>query len=139
MRGIELYDRVVGWFDQAAITQLFSSGVAVIVIAALLLSIGRLRALAHTLGLLGVFALMFALFLIHEQRVVERKDEYVTIMHWRYSEAARFQARVALLGLPAAAAFVMTQVLWTTQRRRRRTLALRATSAGRTSAAPGTR
>ncbi|APW60880.1 tetratricopeptide repeat protein [Paludisphaera borealis] len=122
MRSIELYNRVVGWFDQAAITQLFLCGVAVIVIAALLLSIGRLRPLAHTLGLLGVLALMFALFLIHEQRVVERVDEYVTIKHWRYSETARFQARVALLGLPAAAVFVMLQVLWTTQRRRRRTL-----------------
>jgi tetratricopeptide (TPR) repeat protein len=94
----------------------------VIVIAALLLSIGRLRPLAYTLGLLGVLALMFALFLIHEQQVVERMNEYVTIKHWRYGESARFQARVALLGLPAAAAFVMLQVLWTTQRRRRRTL-----------------
>jgi tetratricopeptide (TPR) repeat protein len=122
MRSIELYNRVIGWFDQAGITQLFSWGVAAILIAALLLSIGRLRALAHTLGVVGVLTLMFALFLIHEQQVVERKDEFVTIKHWRYSEAARFQARVALLGLPAAAAFAMMQVLWTTQRRRRRTL-----------------
>jgi len=122
MRSIELYNRVVGWFDQAGITQLFAWGVATILIAALLLSIGRLRPLAHTLGIFGVLTLMFALFLIHEQQVVERTNEFVTIKHWRYSEAARFQARVALLGLPAAAVFVMMQVLWTTQRRRRRTL-----------------
>jgi len=122
MRGIELYDRIVDLAGQSAITQLFYAGVVLVVAAALLLSIGRARWFARGLGIVGVLCFMLAMFLIHEQKVVERKDDRVTVTHWRYSPAVRFQVRVALLGLPAAAAFLMMQILWTTQRRQRSTV-----------------
>lgn len=122
MRGFELYSRAIDRFDATAITQLFAVGVVVIVVAALLLSLGRLRPVAYTLGILGVLSMMLGLLIVHDQQVIEHQNQFVTVRRWRYRESARFQARVALLGLPAAAVFVMLQVLWTTQRRRRRTL-----------------
>lgn len=122
MRGIEIYDRIIDMPGPAAITQLFAAGVVLVVVAALLLSLGRVRWFARGLGILGVLSFMLAMFLIHEQKVVETKGAHVTLTHWRYSPAVRFQVRVALIGLPAAAAFLMMQVLWTTQRRRRSTI-----------------
>ncbi|WP_165253062.1 tetratricopeptide repeat protein [Paludisphaera soli] len=122
MRGIEIYDRLLDVFGPTAITQLFYAGVFLVVAAALLLSIGRLIWVARGMGIVGVLCFMLGFFLIHEQKVVESKDEHVTITHWRYSPAVRFQVRVALLGLPAAASFLMLQVLWTTQRRQRSTV-----------------
>ena len=122
MRSLELYNRVIGSFDQAAIPLFFAGGAAVIVIAALLHAIGRVRPLAAALGVLGVLSLMFGLVLIHEAKVVDHRDEFVTVRHWRFSELVRLEARTALLCLPTIAAFVMLQLFRTTQRRRRRTL-----------------
>jgi tetratricopeptide (TPR) repeat protein len=62
---------------------------------------------------------MLAMFLIHEQKVVETTNGNVTITHWRYSPATRFQVKIVLLGLPTAAAFLMMQVYWSSQRRQR--------------------
>lgn len=122
MRSLELYNRVIGSFDQAAIPLFFAGGAAVIVIAVLLYAIGRLRPLAAALGGLGVLSLMFGLVLVHEAKVLDHRDEFVTIRHWRFPETVRFKARTALLCLPTTAVFVMLQLFWTAQRRRRRTL-----------------
>lgn len=119
MRGIEFYDRLLDVPGPSAIAQLFYAGVFLVVVAVLLLSVGRMRWLGRGLGIVGVLCFMLAMFLIHEQKVVEAKDGRVTITHWRYSPATRFQVRVALLGLPAAAAFLMMQVYWSVQRRQR--------------------
>ncbi|MDG3006739.1 tetratricopeptide repeat protein [Paludisphaera mucosa] len=119
MRGIEFYDRILDMPGPSAIAQLFYAGMFLVVAAVLLLSLGRMRWLARGLGILGVFCFMLAMFLIHEQKVVETKDDHVTVTHWRYSPAMRFQVRVALLGLPAAATFLMMQIYWSMQRRQR--------------------
>ena len=122
MRSLELYNRVVGSVDQAAIPVFFACGAAAIVIAALLYLIRWVRPLAFALGILGVLSLMFGLVVIHEAKVLDRSDEYVTVRHWRFPETVRFKARVALLCLPTTAAFVMLQLLWREQRQRRRAL-----------------
>lgn len=119
MRGIEFYDRLLDVPGPSAIAQLFYAGVFLVVVAVLLLSVNRMRWLGRALGIGGVLCFMLAMFLIHEQKVVETKDGRVTITHWRYSPATRFQVRVALLGLPAAAAFLMMQVYWSVKRRQR--------------------
>lgn len=122
MRSLELYNRVIGSFDQAAIPLFFAAGAAAIVFAALLYAIGRVRPLAAVLGVLGVLSLMFGLVLVHEAKVVDHRDEFVTVRYWRFSELVRLEARTALLCLPTIAAFVMLQLFRTTQRRRRRSL-----------------
>jgi tetratricopeptide (TPR) repeat protein len=66
--------------------------------------------------------MMVALFVIHEQTVSDKVGEFVTVTRSRYPESTRFQIRVALLGLPAAAALVMATVLSTTRRRLRETV-----------------
>jgi len=102
MRGFETYNHLLELTGPAAIAQLFYAGMFLVVAAMVLLSLGRMRWLGRTLGILGVLAFMLALFLIHEQQAVEVKDDHVTVTHWRYSPAVRFQVRIALLGLPAA-------------------------------------
>ena len=74
------------------------------------------------MGILGVVVIMVTLFVIHEQTVKQKAGEFVTVTHYRYPEAIRFQIRVALLGLPAAAAMVMIWVLGSTRRRLRSTV-----------------
>jgi tetratricopeptide (TPR) repeat protein len=122
MRGAELYDRVINWPGPTELTVLFGAAVVLITFAALLLSLGRLRTIARLIGVLGVMAIMVALFLIHEQTTSEKAGEYVTVTRSRYPEPTRFQIRVALLGLPAAAAVVMVSVLSSTRRRLRDTV-----------------
>lgn len=119
MRGIEFYDRLLDVPGPSAIAQLFYAGVFLVAVAVFLLSLRRMRWLARGLGIGGVLCFMLAMFLIHEQKVVETKDGHVTITHWRYSPATRFQVRIVLLGLPTAAAFLMMQVYWSGQRRQR--------------------
>jgi tetratricopeptide (TPR) repeat protein len=93
-----------------------------IMLAALLLSLGRLRVFARVLGILGVAAIMVAMFVIHEQTIRTKVGEYITITRSRYPQQTRFQIRVALLGLPAAAALVMIWVQSSTVRRLRATV-----------------
>jgi lipoprotein NlpI len=122
MRGAELYDRVINWPDHLWLTGMFVTGVVLIVLAAGLLSIGRLRVFARAMGILAVVIIMLAMFVIHEQTEVEKVGRYITVTRSRYPEATRFEIRLALLGLPAAAALVMSTVLSTTQRRLRSTI-----------------
>jgi tetratricopeptide (TPR) repeat protein len=122
MRGAELYDRVINWPGPTELTFLFSAAVALIMLALLFLSLGRLRVFARVLGFLGLTAIMVAMFVIHEQTISEKAGDYVTVTHSRYPESTRFQIRVALLGLPAAAALVMVMVLSSTRRRLRDTV-----------------
>jgi tetratricopeptide (TPR) repeat protein len=122
MRGAELYDRVVNWPGPLELTAMFAVALVLIMLAALLLTMGKLRILARALGVLGVITVMVALFLIHEQTIHERVGDFITVTRPRYPAATRFQIRVALLGLPAAAAVVMVWVLSSTRRRLRSTV-----------------
>jgi tetratricopeptide (TPR) repeat protein len=117
MKGTELYDQVVNWPVPEVLTAILVSSVTLILIAALLLSLGRLRWFARVLGAFGILAIMLTLFVVHEQTTKERVGPYITVTRPRYPESTRFQIRVALLGLPAAAALVMFIVLTTTRRR----------------------
>jgi tetratricopeptide (TPR) repeat protein len=122
MRAAELYDRVVNWPGQLELTLMFAAALVLVTFAAMLLSLGRLRVLARAFGILGVLTIMVALFVIHEQTDQEKVGEYITVSHPRYSASTRFQIRVALLGLPAAAIMVMFSVLSSTRRRLRSTV-----------------
>jgi tetratricopeptide (TPR) repeat protein len=93
-----------------------------IMLAALLLSLGKLRVFARVLGILGVVAIMLAMFVIHEQTVRMKVGKYITITRSRHPQPTRFQIRVALLGLPAASAVVMIWVYSSTLRRLRATV-----------------
>ena len=122
MRGAGLYDRMIDWPGQVELTVMFGAALVLITLAALLLSIGRMRLFARTAGVLGVLAIMVAMFVIHEQTDQEKVGPYVTVTRSRYPEATRFQIRVALLGLPVTAVIVMTTVLTSTRGRLRSTV-----------------
>ena len=53
MKGAELYDRVVNWPDAMHLAMVFAFGAFVIIVASILLSLGRLRTFARGLGILG--------------------------------------------------------------------------------------
>jgi tetratricopeptide (TPR) repeat protein len=121
-RGAELYDRVVNWPNPMQLAVVFAVGALLIMTAALWLSLGRLRVFARVLGILGVAAIMLAMFVIHEQTIRTKVGEYITVTRSRYPQPTRFQIRVALLGLPAAATLVMIWVDNSTRRRLRATV-----------------
>src|SRR6516164_7698507 len=102
MRDAELYERVINWPGQVELTVMFGAALVLITLAALLLSIGRLRLFARTAGVLGVLAIMLAMFVIHEQTDQEKVGPYTTVIRSRYPDPTRFQIRMALPGLPAA-------------------------------------
>ncbi len=121
-RGAELYDRVVNWANTMQLAEVFALGALLIMTAALLLSLGRSRLFARVIGILGVAAIMLAMFVIHEQTIRTSYGEYITVTRSRYPQPTRFQIRVALLGLPAAATLVMIWVSNSTRRRLRSTV-----------------
>ena len=122
MRGAELYDRVINWPGQVELTVMFGAALVLITLAALLLSIGRVRLFARIAGVLGVIAIMVAMFVVHEQTDQEKVGPHVSVTKSRYTEPTRFQIRLALLVLPAVAVVVMTAVLTSTRRRLRSTV-----------------
>jgi tetratricopeptide (TPR) repeat protein len=122
MRGAELYERVINLPGRQDLAIAFGVSVALIMLAALLLSLGRLRVFARVLGVLGVVAIMVTLFVIHEQTDKHKDGQFVTVTRYRYPESTRFQIRIALIGLPAAAAMMMIWVLGSTRRRLRSTV-----------------
>jgi hypothetical protein len=122
MRGAELYDRVVNWPNPMQLALVFAGSAVLIMTATLLLSLGRLRVLARVLSILGVAAIMLAMFVIHEQTIRTKVGEYITVTRSRYPQPTRFQVRVALLGLPAAATLVLVWVQDATSRRLRATV-----------------
>ena len=119
MTFVELYDRAINWPGPVELTVIFGAALVLITLAALLLSIGRLRLFARIAGVLGVIAIMVAMFVIHEQSDQKKVGRYLTVTRSRYPEPTRFQIRVALVGLPAAAVGVMTAVFTSTRRRLR--------------------
>jgi tetratricopeptide (TPR) repeat protein len=122
MRGAELYDRVINWPGLPEMVIAYGVAVGLIIIASMLLAIGRFRVFARALGILGLVLILGTMFVIHEQTAREKIGPYVTVTRYRYPESTRFQIRVALLGLPAAAATVMIFVLGSTRRRLRSTV-----------------
>jgi tetratricopeptide (TPR) repeat protein len=121
-RGAELYYRVVNWANTMQLAEVFALGALLIMTATLLLSLGRSRLFARVIGILGVAAIMLSMFVIHEQTIRTSFGEYITVTRSRYPQPTRFQIRVALIGLPAAATLVMIWVQNSTRRRLRSTV-----------------
>ncbi|WP_165232324.1 tetratricopeptide repeat protein [Aquisphaera insulae] len=119
MRGAELYERVINAPGLMDLVGAFGVGVALIVLAAMLLALGRFRTFARCIGVAGTMIIMLTLFVIHEQTVEEKAGQYVTVTRYRFPDPTRFQVRVALLGLPAAAAIVMVWELGAVRKRLR--------------------
>ena len=119
MIGADDIARVIDWPGRRELSAIFIAGAVLILIATLLLSLNRLRILSRVLGVAGVLVIMAALVVIHEQKVVEHPTPEITVARPKFPEQTRKQIRIALLGLPFAAAIVMASVFVATQRRQR--------------------
>jgi tetratricopeptide (TPR) repeat protein len=62
---------------------------------------------------------MGTLAIIHQQQIVEHPTPEITVARPKFPESTRRQIRIALIGLPVAAAVVMVSVFLATQRRQR--------------------
>jgi tetratricopeptide (TPR) repeat protein len=122
MRGAELYERLINWPDRQVLTVMFGAALALIVLAALLLALGRLRVIARIIGVVAVAMIMLALFVIIEQTETEKVGPYISVTRFRAPDMMRLQIQIVLLGLPAVSAAVMASVLTITRRRLRSTV-----------------
>ncbi len=121
MKISELYTRVLNSLSPRELA--VALGLAVLlVIAGLLISLGRHRWLARSLGALGVVLIMLVLFAVRQQSVTDVTHEdsaVVTTTRPRNSERVRLYANVGLLGVPAVSAIVMVSVFMATRRKLR--------------------
>jgi tetratricopeptide (TPR) repeat protein len=103
---------------------------ALIVIAGLLLYLGKLRWFARGLGIVGFLIVIAVLVLVQVQTVVDRQDPTVVATRPRYAQPTRRLAGAALIALPAGALLVMVSV-WTASKRWLRSQVPRHLKAGR--------
>lgn len=118
----DYYARAIAWPGPEELAQAVIAGLGLIAAAAVLLSFGYLRAVARTLGILGVLTLMAVLLVLHDQTSTDRVSPEIQVTHARYPQDVRFLLRVGLVALPACSAVVMGAVLVETWRRRRATV-----------------
>src|SRR3954468_10092079 len=122
MKGAELYQRLINWPDRPMLTIIFGAALALIVLASLLLALGRSRLFARILGVVAVVMIMLVLFVVLEQTETEKVGQYISVTRYRVPDMLRFEIQIVLLSLPAVAAAVMASVLAITRRRLRLTV-----------------
>jgi tetratricopeptide (TPR) repeat protein len=104
--------------------------VGLIVVAGVLLYLGKLRWLGRTLGGAGCALLLAVLLALQLQTVTDRSGPSVVATRPRYPERTRMLARSALFALPGAAGVVLAS-LWIVNRRWLRSQVPRHLKAGR--------
>jgi Flp pilus assembly protein TadD len=116
---VDFYDRVVNWPGRTELTVGLGAGIAILCVAALLLSMGKYRRFARGLGIVGLLVLMALLWVVREQTITEKYGPRITVTRNRFSPRIRQATTAALVALPTAAALVMSTVFFSTQRRLR--------------------
>jgi tetratricopeptide (TPR) repeat protein len=103
-------------FSERELTWVFGAGAILLIFAVTLLALNRARIAARVFVVIGVLVMMIGLYIIHQQTIVERPNQQITVTRPRLPESLRFQIRLAIFGLPLVAAGVMTAVYFTTRR-----------------------
>ena len=116
---VDYYDRMLNWPGRTGLTIGLCMGIAILCVAALLLGIGKFRRFARGLGIVGLIVVMAFVWDIREQTITEKPSPRITVTRMRYPPRIRRAATVALVGIPAAAALVMSLVFSSTRRRLR--------------------
>jgi cytochrome c-type biogenesis protein CcmH/NrfG len=113
----QFYHRVINWPGTTGLILALTAAVALLVIAGVLLYLGKVRWSARGLGLIGLLLLMFVLWAVHKQTIARIDDDTgVTVLRHRHTTPVRVLALVALICVPVAAVAVMTSVFRSTQR-----------------------
>jgi tetratricopeptide (TPR) repeat protein len=115
----DYYYRVINWPDRTAFIALFSVAVGLLVVAAVILGIGKMRRFARGLGIFAVVLITALLWAVREQTVTARKSAHITVTTQRYSERTRTALLAAVVALPVLSSLVMLSVLFSTRRRLR--------------------
>jgi tetratricopeptide (TPR) repeat protein len=113
------YFRLVNWPGTAGLTRTFAAGIALLLIAAIILAFGRFRRFARGLGIAGLVLVMIVLFIVPQQTIHLSWFNGREVTQPRYSDRVRVWSLGALVGVPAAGVAIMLSVLLSTQRRLR--------------------
>lgn len=130
MHFVDAYYRLVNWPSQQVLLLTFAGGVALLLIAAIILGFGKARRFARGVGIVGLLVIMLALAIVPQQTIPMGSIGHRVLTRPRYSYQSRLYATAALIAVPSAGAAVMLAVLLKT-RRRLRALAPRYLKAGR--------
>jgi tetratricopeptide (TPR) repeat protein len=115
----DFYHRVINWPGRTAELVTLGAAVTLLAMAAVILSMGKLRRFARALGIVGVVVLVALLWIVREQTVTVKESANLTLTTHRYSQRTRTALLVGLVALPAVAAVVMSSVFLSTRRRLR--------------------
>jgi Tfp pilus assembly protein PilF len=115
----DYYYRVINWPGRTALLVTLGAALALMTMAAVILSMGKLRRFARALGLVGVIVLVALLWIVREQTVTVKKGAHITVTTHRYSQRARVALLIGLVALPCLATVVMSSVFLSTRRRLR--------------------
>ncbi len=115
----DFYYRVINWPDRTGLVVLFSAAVGLLVVAAVILGVGKMRKFARGLGIFGIVLITALLWVVREQTVTVRQSARITVTTQRYSERTRWVLLAAMVGLPALSSVVMSSVFVSTRRRLR--------------------
>jgi tetratricopeptide (TPR) repeat protein len=112
----DFYHRVINWPGRTAELVTLGAAVTLLAMAAIILSMGKLRRFARALGIVGVVVIVALLWIVREQTVTVHKGPQITLTTHRYSQSARNVLLVGLVALPTLAAVVMASVFVSTRR-----------------------
>lgn len=119
MNFADYYYRVINWPGRTELLVAFAAAFALLVVAAVMLGMGKLRPFARGLGIAGIVMITVLLWVVREQTITVRIDAHIAVTTQRYSERTRLAILAALVTLPAVASVVMSSVFVSTRRRRR--------------------
>jgi Tfp pilus assembly protein PilF len=113
------YYKLINWPGQAALIATFAAGVTLLVIAAVILAVGRARWFARGLGIVGLVMIVAVLFVVPQQTIHLGWLNGQELTRPRYSRVVRAWSLGGVVGVPAAGAAIMMSVFLSTQRRLR--------------------
>jgi Flp pilus assembly protein TadD len=119
MNLVNIYDRIINWPGRRAQLVALAIALGIIVLAGVILGMGKFRRFARAVGIIGVVALVALFWIVREQTVTVKTDSHVTVTTYRASDRVRLALLIGMFALPAAATLVMSSVLMTTRRRLR--------------------
>jgi tetratricopeptide (TPR) repeat protein len=115
----DFYHRLINWPGRTAVIVTLSVAVALLVLAGVILSMGKVRKFARSLGIVGVVLIVALLWIVREQTVSVKEDAHITVTKYRYSDRTRLAILITLVALPVLASIVMSSVFVSTRRRLR--------------------
>jgi tetratricopeptide (TPR) repeat protein len=126
----EYYYRVINWPTPRGLTIAFAIGFALLIVAAVILALGRLRRFARAVGVVGMVIIVVVMAIVPLQTIPMGWIDGRRLTRPRFTYLTRVWSTMGLVIIPSVGIAIMLKVLLSTQRRLR-ALAPRLLKAGR--------